>query len=176
MEETFPVRHKTNKNRIHLKKFNDRSEPTVSTTSVLHDVIWKIILLITSLPYNSMPCSLYCSPCSSSCPATPHYHHTSVLLPPYQQGHCSTTMVRRKMLQFLAAAKWRAGEHLFASFLWQNWGEIVINNFRLIGSVFRIFANEVLGYDVSLVLHPGQVTVADRDRQFKQLSSCKNAL
>ena len=52
----------------------------------------------------------------------------------------------------------------------------ISQHFRLIGSVFRIFATEVLGYDVSLVTQPETVAVLDRDSQFKQLASCTNPL
>jgi hypothetical protein len=47
---------------------------------------------------------------------------------------------------------------------------------RLVGAVFRIFATEVLGYDVSLVTQPQPVAVVNRESQFRQLASCTNAL
>ena len=53
---------------------------------------------------------------------------------------------------------------------------IISHTCRLLVSVFRIFTNEVLGYDVSLVIQPENTTLIDADTQFKQLSSCRNDL
>jgi len=47
---------------------------------------------------------------------------------------------------------------------------------RLVGAVFRIFATEVLGYDISIVSQPEPAAMLDRDIQFQQLASCTNAL
>ena len=49
----------------------------------------------------------------------------------------------------------------------------------MIGSIFRIFAKDVLGYDIHLVTlfeNDSLVDLLDRERQFKQLSSCSNKL
>ena len=53
----------------------------------------------------------------------------------------------------------------------------VFNAFlRLVGSVFKIFAQEMLGYDVETVLSDDIETDFDTETTFSKLSSCKNEL
>ena len=47
---------------------------------------------------------------------------------------------------------------------------------RLVGSVFKIFAQEMLGYDVETVLSDDIETDTDTKTTFSKLSSCKNEL
>ena len=48
--------------------------------------------------------------------------------------------------------------------------------FRLVGSVFKIFAQEMLGYDVETVLSDDIETDFDAETTFLKLSSCRNEL
>ena len=48
--------------------------------------------------------------------------------------------------------------------------------FRLVGSIFTIFAREMLGYDVETVLSDEIETDFDTETTFAKLSSCKNEL
>ena len=50
--------------------------------------------------------------------------------------------------------------------------------FRLIGTIFSIFAREKLGYDISMVSpDAGANTIdTDLDTTFRKLSSCRNEL
>ena len=103
---------------------------------------------------------------------------TSALVSPFQQENYFTTLESSKRLKFLPAAEWRAGK----CFLFNTWDIFYtfifkrLSILRLIASVFRIFTNEVLGYDVTLVIQPENMTVMNPNSQFMQLSSCRNAL
>ncbi len=55
---------------------------------------------------------------------------------------------------------------------------LIIVSFRLIGTIFSIFAREKLGYDVTMVSADTEATTIDTDLDttFRKLSSCRNEL
>ena len=55
---------------------------------------------------------------------------------------------------------------------------LIIVSFRLIGTIFSIFAREKLGYDVTMVSAETEATTIDTDLDttFRKLSSCRNEL
>lgn len=55
---------------------------------------------------------------------------------------------------------------------------LIIVSFRLIGTIFSIFAREKLGYDVTMVSADTEANTIDTDLDttFRKLSSCRNEL
>ena len=54
---------------------------------------------------------------------------------------------------------------------------VIAVSFRLIGTIFSIFAREKLGYDISMVSADTGATIdTDLDTTFRKLSSCRNEL